>query len=209
MKTSEEMVASLLRRRDAYYREKKRRSRIAACSAAGCLAVGIGVFSVFTGGGGRTPTVSPGDTGVQESLPLQTGETVIRGDICHHIITEQDYANGMESACYASPRDGECNYTIGLRRAMADYAYDPMTGFLVMIDLYDNGGIPYSEQLCRTEAERINAELGTDLTVAALDSDRFTIVGTMTAAQMRAQEGREYGYFFWLTDNYPFAVKLE
>lgn len=83
-----------------------------------------------------------------------------------------------------------------------------MTGFLVMLDLYDNGGIPYSEQLCRTEAERINAELGTDLTVAALDSDRFTIVGTMTAAQMRAQEGREYGYFFWLTDNYPFAVKF-
>lgn len=87
MKTSEEMVASLLRRRDAYYREKKRRSRIAACSAAGCLAVGIGVFSVFTGGG-RTPNVSPGDTGVQESLPLQTGETVIRGGISAIILSQ-------------------------------------------------------------------------------------------------------------------------
>lgn len=207
MKTSEEMVASLLRRRDAYYREKKRRSRIAACSAAGCLAVGIGVFWAFAGGGG-TPTISTGDTGVQDGLPPQTEGTVIQGDICHHIITEQDYANGMESACYASPRAGECNYTIGLRRAMADHDYDPMTGFMVMVELYDSGGISYSEQLCRAEAERINAELGINLTVTALDSDRFTIVGTMTAAQMRAQEGREYGYFFWLTD-YPFDVKSE
>lgn len=208
MKTCEEMTASLLRRREVYRREKKRRSRIACCSVAGCLIVGIGVFSAFAGGGG-TPTVAPGDTGVQESMTPQTGGAVIQGDICHHIITAQDYANGMESACYASPQAGECNYTIGLRQAMADYAYDPMTGFLVMIDLYDNGGIPYSEQLCRAEAERMNAELGTGLTVAALDSDRFTIVGMMTAAQMRAQEGREYGYFFWLTDDYPFALQSE
>lgn len=224
MKTSEEMTASLLRRRDAYYREKKRQSRIVACSAAGCLVVGIGVFSVFTGGG-RTPTVSPGDTGVQESLPPQTGETVIRGDICHRIITEQDYANGMESACYASPRDGECNYTIGLRRAMEDYAYDPLTLFVVKITLYDSG-VPLLSvknlELYRTEAERLNHSGGAQWLEAVLynapiipsDGEPVTATdgglflhGTMTADQIRALEGGAYGYFIWLSEYDPVAAE--
>ncbi len=225
MKTSEEMTASLLRRRDAYYREKKRQSRIAACSAAGCLAVGIGVLSVI---GAPEPARSTLD-GSSEQGSGQVAQTetttVIQGDICHHIITEQDYANGMESACYASPRDGECNYTIGLRRAMADYAYDPLTLFVVKITLYDSG-VPLLSvknlELYRTEAERLNHSGGAQWLEAVLynapiipsDGEPVTATdgglflhGTMTADQIRALEGGAYGYFIWLSEYDPVAAE--
>lgn len=220
MKTSEEMAASLLRRRDAYYRKKKRRSRIVACSAAGCLAVGIGVLSVI---GAPEPAKSTlVGSSEQESGQVQTEvPTVIHGDICHFIITNQDYDNDMETANYAAPRVGEIDCSIGLRQAMADYAYDPMTLFVVQITLYDSGGPLLSAgnlDLYRAEAERINRNGGAQWLeavlyntptippegepVAATDGGAF-LHGTMTADQIRALEGGAYGYFIWLAEYDP------
>lgn len=215
------MVASLLRRRNAYYREKKRRRRIAACSAAGCLAVGIGVLSVIGVPGPAKSTLVGGSEQESGQVSQMEAPTVVQGDICHHIITQRDYGNGMGTASYASPRVGEINCSIGLREAMADYAYDPMTLFAVQITLYDNDEPLLSAEdleLYRAEAERINQSGGAQWLEAVLHDDpaippegepdtatygSLFLSGSMTADQIRALEGGDYGYFIWLGEGDP------
>ncbi len=237
MKTCEEMTASLLRRRDAYYRERRKKVQAIGASAAGCLIVGIGVFALARGTEvpavdqtelssasesllPRDPAAVPSGNNDPETLDDASGQTdspLIQDDICHHIITEKDYGNG--AACYASPRIGEITCSIGLREAMADYAYDPMTLFVVRITLDDGDGPMLSSAddlaLYRAEADRINQSGGAQWLEAVLndapivppDGELSTetygslfLSGSMTADQIRALSGGAYGYFVELGD---------
>ena len=246
MKTCEEMTASLLHRRDSYYRERRKKARIIGASAAGCLIVGVGVLSLARGieppaaVNGTSPGSNPaviqtqpagnGDPGSVHAGDGQSGSPVVQSDICHHIITEKEYASVTEAGCYVLPQVGETVCTIGLREAMKDYEYDPKTIFVVQITLFGSDGSLSSAddlELYRAEANRINQSYYPQDTwleavlcavstshLGGVDSDADmtevpVLSGAMSADQIHALAGGTYGYFVELGDFAPETATAE
>ena len=105
-------------------------------------------------------------------------------------------------ACYISPNNGHCIYSIPLQRAMGEYGDAVL--YKVVVDVFsDNNMLESNSEAVKDEIERL---AGINYTVdfehyndGTMDHDYFVLCGT--EEQLINFAGNDnYGYMFWLYD---------
>ena len=221
MKTCDEMVRSLLQRRDRYAAAQKRKrtaiTRTVTSMSCVCLAVLLG-FGMRQGGifNAAPPTALHTQAGAQTSegdAALHIDSAAAGSDIGnypynHHsngnetiLISSFDVKEGL-SSIYATPADGEVSFSMPLREAMHEYG--DRVKYRVVIDVFsDHDQLSSDSSQVLEERERLS---GIGYTVAYetfFDGESSRHYLTLHAAYNELTEfaaNESYGYFMFLYD---------
>lgn len=190
MKNSEEMVNSLLERRDKYAAEKKRKrtiiTRTVTSMCCVCLVALLG-FGMWQGGMfDTTPPATLEDFSNNSSAatndnvgnhpnnysPNGSEKTMISSFII----------NGTPSASYETPANGKFYFSIPLSEAMTEYGDSVL--YRVVVDVFSN-----------------NEQLSSDSSQVQDECERLSNIGYVVAYET-VSDGESYHYYFTLHATY-------
>lgn len=209
MKNSEEMVNSLLERRDKYAAEKKRKrtiiTRTVTSMCCVCLVVLLG-FGMWQGGMfDTTPPATLNDSiniGENANADIQTSKN--DADLSNNSSAANDNVgnhpnnyspdgsektmissfsiNGTPSASYETPENGKFYFSIPLSEAMNEFGDSVL--YRVVVDVFNN-----------------NEQLSSDSSQVQDECERLSNIGYVVAYET-VSDGESYHYYFTLHATY-------
>lgn len=209
MKSSEEMVNSLLERRDKYAAEKKRKrtiiTRTVTSMCCVCLVVLLG-FGMWQGGMfDTTPPATLNDSiniGENANADIQTSKN--DADLSNNSSAANDNVgnhpnnyspdgsektmissfsiNGTPSASYETPENGKFYFSIPLSEAMNEFGDSVL--YRVVVDVFNN-----------------NEQLSSDSSQVQDECERLSNIGYVVAYET-VSDGESYHYYFTLHATY-------
>lgn len=196
MKNSEEMVNSLLERRDKYAAEKKRKRKIITRTVTSmccvCLVALLG-FGMWQGEmfDTRPPATSNDSINIGEKDYINPDAA--NDNVGNHTINYSPNGsekpmissfsiNGTPSACYATPENSKFYFSIALREAMNEYEDSVL--YRVVLDVFKN-----KEQLS-SDSRQVQDEC-----------ERLSNIGYVVAYET-VFDGETYHYYFTLHATY-------
>lgn len=209
MKSSEEMVNSLLERRDKYAAEKKKKrtiiTRTVTSMCCVCLVVLLG-FGMWQGGMfDTTPPATLNDSiniGENANADIQTSKN--DADLSNNSSAANDNVgnhpnnyspdgsektmissfsiNGTPSASYETPENGKFYFSIPLSEAMNEFGDSVL--YRVVVDVFNN-----------------NEQLSSDSSQVQDECERLSNIGYVVAYET-VSDGESYHYYFTLHATY-------
>lgn len=209
MKSSEEMVNSLLERRDKYAAEKKRKrtiiTRTVTSMCCVCLVVLLG-FGMWQGGMfDTTPPATLNDSiNIGENANADTQTSKNDADLSNNSSAANDNVgnhpnnyspdgsektmissfsiNGTPSASYETPENGKFYFSIPLSEAMNEFGDSVL--YRVVVDVFNN-----------------NEQLSSDSSQVQDECERLSNIGYVVAYET-VSDGESYHYYFTLHATY-------
>lgn len=209
MKNSEEMVNSLLERRDKYAAEKKKKrtiiTRTVTSMCCVCLVVLLG-FGMWQGGMfDTTPPATLNDSiNIGENANADTQTSKNDTDLSNNSSAANDNVgnhpnnyspdgsektmissfsiNGTPSASYETPENGKFYFSIPLSEAMNEFGDSVL--YRVVVDVFNN-----------------NEQLSSDSSQVQDECERLSNIGYVVACET-VSDGESYHYYFTLHATY-------